>query len=80
MSRKGMQTRGLLFRADHFPFDVLLIVWSSTCGAKAVHVVLDIVVTKLAHLDTTRLVGLRDTHHVQKSGHGYIRATGIKLT
>lgn len=42
----------LLFGADDFPLDVFLIVRSSACGAQAIHVILDIVVTELAYLET----------------------------
>ena len=42
--------KDLLFRADDFPLDTLVIVRSSTRGAQAIHVVLDIVVAELAYL------------------------------
>lgn len=40
----------LLFRAYDLPFDILVVVRSSTCGAQAIHVVLDIVIAELADL------------------------------
>lgn len=42
---------GPLFRTYFLPLDVLIVVRSSTCGAKTVDVVFDVVVAKLADLD-----------------------------
>lgn len=42
-----------LFLTDVLPFDVLLIVSPPACGAKSVHVVLDVVVAELTDLSRT---------------------------
>ena len=41
----------LLFLADRFPLYRLIVIWSSTSGAEAVHVILDVVEAELADLD-----------------------------
>ena len=39
-----------LFLTDVLPFDALLVVCPPTCGAKTIHVILDIMVAELADL------------------------------
>ena len=45
--------RHLLFWAHDLPFDTLIVVWSPTCRAETVHIILDVVVAKLTDLKAT---------------------------
>ncbi len=67
LSVRESHADGLLFRTDNFPLDVLLVVGSSAGGAKAIQVVLDVVVTELADLKTAKSAGLQRRRHYHKT-------------